>query len=224
MYISTREAKQQQKKLRKQINLQPLEQSIETVAGADLSYDKSSDNVYAGFVVLSYPDLAELCRSAVISKVDFPYIPGLLAYRELPPLREAWDQLKIKPDVLVMDGHGIAHPRRMGIATHFGIVMDQPAIGCAKNNLTGNYEEPGSEKGSFNCIEEDGERIGIVLRSRTNVKPIFVSPGHMVSFEDAKSIIMQCLGKYKLPETTRMAHDLVNRLRRGEVEPGYFEY
>lgn len=224
MYISTQEAKQQQEKLRKQINIRPASQPIETVAGADLSYDKSSESVYAGIVMLNYPGLNVLASSAVTTKVDFPYIPGLLAYRELPPLREAWEQLKIKPDVLIMDGHGIAHPRRMGIATHFGIVMDQPAIGCAKNLLTGEFEEPGMEKGDHSFISEEGERIGMVLRSRTKVKPIFISPGHKVSFRDTKSIVMQCLTKYKLPETTRKAHALVNRLRRGEIEPGYVEY
>lgn len=221
MYISTREAKRKQEELRGKINITPLKKPVETVAGSDISYDKGSNKVYAGIVVFSYPELEVRARAAVATEVDFPYIPGLLAYRELPPLQEAWKRLKEVPDVLIMDGHGLAHPRRMGIATHFGIITDQPAIGCAKNNLTGNYEEPDSEKGSFNYIEEDGERIGMVLRSRTNVNPIFISPGHKVSFKDTREIVMQCLTKYKLPETTRKAHDLVNRLRRGEVEPGY---
>lgn len=224
MYISTREAKEKQKALRNEIALQPLQGPVETVAGADLSYDKGSDLVYAGMVLLSYPGLAELARSLVITRVDFPYIPGLLAYREIPPLKEAWERLEIKPDVLLMDGHGLAHPRRMGIATHFGIIADQPTIGCAKNVLTGEYEEPGKEKGEYSYLLEDGKRIGIVLRSRTKVKPIFISPGHKVSFSDTKSIVMQCLTKYKLPETTRKAHNLVNRLRRGEIEPGYVEF
>lgn len=217
MYISTSKAKQRQNELRKQIDIRPLEQPVETVAGADLSYDKKSESVYAGIVVLRYPELTEISRSAVITEVDFPYIPGLLAYRELPPLEKAWEKLEIKPDVLIMDGHGIAHPRRMGIATHFGIIADQATIGCAKNNLTGDYDEPGMEKGDYNYIKENDERIGIVLRSRTNVKPIFVSPGHKVSFSDSREIVMQCLTKYKLPKTTRMAHDLVNRLRLGNT-------
>lgn len=224
MYISTGEAKKEQNELRKQITHRPIEGTVNTVAGADISYDKSSDNVYAGIIVLSYPDLSGVAQSSVITSVDFPYIPGLLAYRELPPLEEAWKQLKIKPDVLIMDGHGIAHPRRMGIATHFGIIADQPTIGCAKNLLTGNFDEPGIEKGDYSYIKENDKPIGIVLRSRTNVNPIFISPGHKVSFEDCKSIVMQCLTKYKLPETTRMAHDLVNKLRKGEAEPGYLEF
>ncbi len=224
MYISTREAKKRQEQLRQKISTNPLWEEIRTVGGADLSYDKHSEKVYAGVVVLGYPGLEELARAAVITEVDFPYIPGLLAYRELPPLQEAWAKLEKTPDVLLMDGHGIAHPRRMGIATHFGIIENQPTIGCAKNNLTGHYEEPESEKGSYRYISDDGERIGMVLRSRTNVKPIFISPGHNVSFRQSREIVMQCLSKYKLPETTRMAHDLVNRLRRGEIKPGYVEF
>lgn len=224
MYISTREAKRKQKNLREKINISPLQKEVHTVAGSDISYDKGSKKVYAGIVIFSYPELVLKARSAVITEVDFPYIPGLLAYRELPPLREAWEQLKVEPDVLIMDGHGLAHPRRMGIAMHFGIIADQPTIGCAKNILTGDFEEPDSEKGSFSYIKEDGERIGIALRSRSNVNPIFVSPGHKVSFRDSREIVMQCLTKYKLPETTRSAHDLVNRLRRGETEPGYVEF
>ncbi|MGK7369174.1 MAG: deoxyribonuclease V [Candidatus Halalkalibacterium sp. M3_1C_030] len=224
MYISTKEAKRKQERLRENINIKPLQQQVHTVAGSDISYDRGSKKVYAGIVVFSYPDLEMKVRSAVVTEVDFPYIPGLLAYRELPPLQKAWKQLKVKPDVLLMDGHGLAHPRRMGIATHFGIIEDQPAIGCAKNILTGDFKEPETEKGSFSYITENGERIGMVLRSRTNVKPIFVSPGHKVSFSDSREIVMQCLTKYKLPETTRSAHDLVNRLRRGEACPGYVEF
>ncbi|MDX1587003.1 MAG: deoxyribonuclease V [Balneolaceae bacterium] len=224
MYISVSDAKARQEKLREQIVINPLKKEVTTVAGADISFDKKSDRVYAGIVVLRLSGLEVVARSAVAAHVDFPYIPGLLAFRELPPLKEAWNRLKIKPDVLILDGHGIAHPRRVGLATHFGIVMDHPTIGCAKNNLTGSYEEPDSEKGSYRSITDDGERIGIVLRSRTNVKPIFVSPGHKVSFGDSREIVMKCLDRYKLPETTRKAHDLVNRLRRGETEPGFLSF
>lgn len=224
MYISTREAKRIQNELREQITIQPLQGMVKTVGGADISYDKNSESVYAGIYILSYPNLSEIARCGISTRVDFPYVPGLLAFRELPPLEKAWNLLKIKPDVLIMDGHGIAHPRRMGIATHFGIIADQPTIGCAKNILIGDYEEPDSGKGSFSYIKEEGECIGIVLRSRTKVRPIFVSPGHKVSFRDSRKIVMQCLTKYKLPKTTRMAHNFVNRLRRGEANLGYVEF
>jgi len=225
MYITPQEAKERQQALREQISLAPVNQPITTVAGADLSFNRVSEKVHAGIVVFSYPELKPLTRSLVTTEVDFPYIPGLLAYREIPPLEEAWEKLKHKPDVLLMDGHGIAHPRRMGIATHFGILKDQPTIGCAKNVLTGSYIEPGREKGSFsNLSDEGGERIGLVLRSRSGIKPIFISPGHKVTFEDCRELVMGCLDKYKLPETTRKAHKLVNQLRRGEVEEGYREF
>lgn len=224
MYITSQKAKERQKLLRDKVSLQPLNKPVQTVAGADISFNRGSDKVYAGIVVLTYPDLSELARSLVITHVDFPYIPGLLAFREIPPLQEAWQNLGFKPDVVIVDGHGIAHPRRMGIATHFGILIDYPTIGCAKKVLTGNYKEPGNEKGSHSYLTENEERIGMALRSRTNVNPIFISPGHKVSFEDSKSIIMGCLTKYKLPETTRKAHRLVNQLRRGEIEPGYVTF
>lgn len=223
MYITPQEAKERQNSYRHRISLKPLKKTIQTVGGADISFNRGSDRMYAGIVVLSYPDLKEVSSSLAIMDVDFPYIPGLLAFREIPPLMEAWKRLREKPDVLIMDGHGIAHPRRMGIATHFGIEVDHPTIGCAKNVLTGNYMEPGIEKGDFSYLMDNEERIGFALRSRTKVNPIFISPGHKVSFEDAKSIVMGCLSKYKLPETTRKAHKLVNQLRRGEIEPGYVE-
>lgn len=221
MYITPKEAKEHQQVLREQISLTTVNRPIETIAGADLSYNLGSNVVHAGIVVFRFPELQPLARSLVTTEVDFPYIPGLLAFREIPPLEEAWQQLEIMPDVLIMDGHGIAHPRKMGIATHFGILNDQPAIGCAKNVLIGDYEEPDGDKGSYTYLkDEDGDRIGIVLRSRTDVKPIFISPGHKVSFEDCREIVMGCLDKYKLPETTRAAHKLVNQLRRGEIEEG----
>lgn len=209
--------------LREQIELSPLPEEIETVGGADISFNRGSSIVHAGIVVLSLPSLKLEARSLVTTEVAFPYIPGLLAYREIPALMEAWIQCRLKPDVLILDGHGIAHPRRMGIATHFGILADHPTIGCAKNKLTGNYIEPGREKGSYSQLMDDGEKIGIVLRSRTNVNPIFVSPGHRIDFETSIRITKQALGKYKLPETTRAAHRLVNELRRGEIEEGYLE-
>ncbi len=152
----------------------------------------------------------------------FPYVPGLLAFREMPVLLKAWNQLQIKPDVLILDGHGLAHPRRMGIATHFGIEVDHPTIGCAKNILTGTHEEPGIDKGSYARVLDGDEMIGIALRSRTNVNPIFLSPGYKVNFEDAYSTVMQTLTKYKLPKTTRMPHRLANQLRKGETEEGYY--
>lgn len=221
--ITPRQAIQMQKELRDELELIPPQREIQTFGGADLSFDRGSDIVHAGIVVLSVPSLEPLAQSLVTSNATFPYIPGLLAFREIPALIEAWKQCRLKPDVLILDGHGIAHPRRMGIATHFGILADHPTIGCAKNVLTGDYEEPGPEKGSFSYLRDNGKEIGMVLRSRTRVNPIFVSPGHKTDFESARKIVMKALTRYKLPETTRKAHKLVNELRRGEVDAGYWE-
>jgi deoxyribonuclease V len=180
--------------------------------------------MHAAIVVLELPSLKLLVRSLVSAPVSFPYIPGLLAFREMPVLLKAWKQLEMKPDVLILDGHGLAHPRRMGIATHFGIEVDHPTMGCAKNILTGTHQVLGNEKGATADLIDEGEKVGFALRSRTNVNPIYISPGHKLSFADTYDIIMQVLTKYKLPKTTRLAHHWANKLRKGEAEAGYFEY
>src|SRR5699024_1421753 len=156
-------------------------------------------------------------------ETPFPYIPGLLAFRELPILWKAWQQLRMKPDVLIMDGHGLAHPRRMGVATHFGIEIDRPTMGCAKSILTGTHEKLPLEKGNSVPLMDGDEQVGTVLRSRTNVNPIYISPGQKISFDDTYDVAMQVLTRYKLPRTTRLAHEWANRLRRGEAKAGYME-
>lgn len=219
--LTTKRAIKIQQELRNRIRIRTLEKEVGTIGGADISFNRGADTVYAGIVTLDIDTLQPKAWSLVVDRIDFPYIPGLLAFREIPSLMKAWKQLKHKPDVLIMDGHGLAHPRRMGIATHFGIRTDWPTIGCAKNILTGDFEEPGLEKGSYEPITDDGETIGYVLRSRSNVNPVFVSPGHRVSFENARLLVLRALTRFKLPETTRWSHRLVNELRRGERRPGY---
>lgn len=222
-YISPKEAVERQKKLRERIHVQPYKGELQTVAGADISFNRGSNELHAGFVVLELASLNVVGCSLATKTVNFPYIPGLLSFREIPGLLKAWEQLKIKPDVLVMDGHGLAHPRRMGIATQFGITVDTPAMGCAKNILTGVHKPLNENKGDFQYITDGDEKIGIVYRSRKNVKPIYISPGHNVSFDDTRAIIAQCLTRYKLPETTREVHHAVNMLRKGEWEAGFYE-
>jgi len=222
--ITPRQAIQIQKDLKDRIEIAPAGSGITTVGGADLSFNRGSETVHAGITVLSFPQLEPVAHSLVTERAVFPYIPGLLAFREIPALMNAWEQSRIKPDVLILDGHGIAHPRRMGIATHFGILADHPTVGCAKNVLTGEYEEPGEEKGAHSWLLDGGEKIGTVLRSRTGVKPVFVSPGHKTDIESARKIVEMAVTRYKLPETTRTAHRLVNELRKGEVQEGYREY
>lgn len=213
--ISPKEAIQVQKELKDKIDISPLDKEIKTVGGADISYDLGSDKAHAAIVVLELTDLKTVTRSLVSDKMTFPYIPGLLAFREVPVLLKAWNQLQTKPDVLILDGHGLAHPRRMGIATHFGIAVDHPTIGCAKNILTGSHDELGVKKGATADLIDEDEKVGFALRSRTNVNPIYISPGHKLSFEDAYSIVMSSLTKYKLPRTTRLAHQWANKLRKG---------
>lgn len=222
--IKPAEAKKLQEELRQQISLDPLPQAPELVAGADISFSRGSDTMHAAIVVLRLPELKPVSRSLVSDDTAFPYISGLLAFREMPVLLKAWKQLQQKPDVLILDGHGIAHPRRMGIATHFGIEVDQPTIGCAKNVLIGTHGTLGTKKGEYTELVEEQETIGIVLRSRTNVNPIYISPGHKLSLGDAYSIIMKTLTKYKLPQTTRLAHQLANKLRKGKLKQGYSKY
>lgn len=222
-YITPKEAIAKQQKLREQINIIPFKGELKTVAGADISFNRGSNVLHAGFVVLRLPDLQVISRSLATLTVSFPYIPGLLSFREIPALLEAWKQLTPKPDIVILDGHGLAHPRRMGIATQFGITVDTSTMGCAKNILTGEHEPLAQTKGSFQYINDKDEKIGIVYRSRDNVKPIFISPGNKVSFDDTREIIAKCLTRYKLPETTRQVHNTVNSLRKGELEPGFWE-
>lgn len=211
--ITPSEAVAYQKELREKIQLKPLEKQIKTIAGSDISFNKFSEIVYAGIIVLSYPELEEIEKVTVVSTVRFPYIPGLLAFREIPALLEAWNRLKAKPDVLVCDGHGIAHPRRLGIASHFGILTSVPTIGCGKSKLTGTYQEPDSEPLSKSLLRDKEETIGVVLRTKKNCKPVFVSPGNGITLNESLEIITTCVGKYRIPEPTRKAHLLVNEAR-----------
>lgn len=222
--ISPKKAIQLQQKLKEKVEISPLQKEVETVGGADISFDMGSDVLHAAVVILETPSLNPVARLLISDSITFPYIPGLLAFREMPVLIKAWEQLPIKPDVLILDGHGLAHPRRMGIATHFGIEVDHPTIGCAKSILTGTHAEPRIDKGSSTKLADGDEVIGMALRSRTNVNPVYISPGHKLSFQDAYSVVMQSLTKYKLPKTTRITHRLANKLRKGEAEEGYFEY
>lgn len=219
--MTIQEATKVQLELREKVRIQPIDYPINIIAGADISFNKFSPWVYAGIVLMSFPELVPLGYSLVKKEVDFPYVPGYLAFREVPALLAAWELLPQKPDVLVVDGHGIAHPRRMGIAAHFGVVADTPALGCAKKVLCGSFEEPGITKGSFSPLIHKNEIIGAALRTKDKVKPVFVSPGHRIDLQGAMSIINQCVGKYRLPEPTRRAHNTVNDFRTGVLQEGF---
>ncbi|WP_211327250.1 deoxyribonuclease V [Chitinophaga flava] len=220
--LSIPEATRLQQELRKEVITTPFKGKVQYVAGADISFNKFSTTVYAGIVLLHFPSLQPVGYSLVKKEVTFPYVPGFLAFREVPALLDAWQQLPQKPDVLVVDGHGIAHPRRMGIASHFGVLANQVTIGSAKKKLFGLYEEPGPAKGNHSPLtDKQGEVIGTVYRSKQNVKPIFISPGHLIDVAGSLDLVSQCVQRYRLPEPTRLAHNAVNQFRLGTLPQGY---
>lgn len=220
--LSVSEAAAIQDELRRQVKIEERTLPVRTIAGADLSFNRFGTTFYAGIVVLRFPELQPLAYSLIKAEIHFPYVPGFLAFREVPALLDAWELLPEKPDILVADGHGIAHRRRMGIASHFGVLTGQATLGCAKSILFGKYEEPGTEKGAYTAIKDGQETIGWALRTKKNIKPVFVSPGHLTNLQDSLDIIMQCTRRYRIPEPTRLAHEAVNWLRTGTLKEGYF--
>ncbi len=222
--VSPAEAIQQQQELRKLITLTKLHKKIQYIAGTDLSFNLDSDVSYAGIVILDYTTLQPVARSTAVSTITFPYVPGLLSFREIPSLMQAWQQLPLVPDVVLVDGHGIAHPRQMGIATHLGLIIQKPTLGCAKKILTGKYQMPAPEKGSYSPIISGPETLGYALRTKNKVKPVFISPGNLITLEESLEIALHCTVNHKLPEPTRLAHLTVNALRRGEIEAGAAEF
>ena len=218
--LSPEEAIKRQKELRGLTRLTPLNHPIRTIGGADIAYDQSSDIIYAGIVLLDYESMEVLLCCSVQDRMQFPYIPGLLSFREIPAIMQAWNNLPEKPDVMMMDGHGIAHPRRVGVATHFGILTDCPTLGCGKTHLLGDYGALGKEKGATSPLMDQGETIGHVVRTRESVKQVWISPGHGMSMKQSVEIALHCAREYRIPEPTRQADLLVNAIRRGERRIG----
>jgi deoxyribonuclease V len=212
-HLTSAQAIAYQQELRMQVKIEPLEKPIRIIAGADISFNKYEETVYAGIVLFKYPQLEVIDTAWAISRTSFPYISGLLSFREVPALLDAWNKLDIKPDLLVLDGQGIAHERRLGIATHFGLIADVPTIGSAKSRLRGKYEEPANEVFAQSAMYDGDEVIGTALRSKKKCNPIFVSPGHRVSMAQSVEIIKNCVRSYRIPEPTRQAHILVNKIR-----------
>jgi deoxyribonuclease V len=190
---------------------------VRHVAGADVS--TQGDMAYATVVVLDFPGLSPVEVRGFEVPLRFPYVPGLLSFRELPSVVGALERVEAEVDALILDAQGIAHPRRMGLASHLGIFLDVPTVGCAKSLLVGSFEEPGREKGSATDLVHRGEVVGKVLRTRDGVSPVYVSVGNGISLGSSVELVLACCTKYRLPETTRQAHNAANRLRRGE-EPG----
>lgn len=208
--LSPREAVQVQQELRRYVKPRWDGRKIDTIAGADVSFPTRREAV-AAFCVLSYPDLDVLGYSVQRRACEFPYVPGLLAFRELPALLGAMEEVRTEPDVIICDAQGLAHPRGMGLATHLGILIGRPTIGCAKSKLFGSFEKPGTTRGDSSPITNDeGEVIGAVLTTRTGVKPVFVSVGNLVDLETAVRVVLACCTRYRLPEPARLAHRLAS--------------
>ncbi|MCK5011449.1 MAG: deoxyribonuclease V, partial [Deltaproteobacteria bacterium] len=203
--VTPKEAIKIQTDLRKRIVRRDTFDEIRVVAGADVSFDKKKNEGYGGVITYSFPELNEIERKGARKKLTFPYIPGLLTFREAPVLLEAFASLKIEPDLILFDGQGLAHFRRMGLATHMGILLNKPTIGCAKSRLIGTFEEPGEDVGCYSTLLDSGETVGTVLRTRKRVHPIFVSQGNMISLETSIEIVLKCVDGYRIPKPTREA-------------------
>ncbi|MFO1519721.1 MAG: deoxyribonuclease V [bacterium] len=191
--------------------------SIRTLAGVDLSLHPNGEEAFAGVIVYEYPSLKELTRVWAQAPLPFPYIPGLLSFREGPVLQKAFVKLKSLPDLIVFDGQGIAHPRRLGIASHMGLLLDRPSIGCGKSLLCGKYGELKFERGSTADLVHDGEKVGVALRTRDGVNPVFVSLGHRISLETSVEIILQCHSGYRIPLPTREADRFVAEVKKAAL-------
>src|SRR6516165_239293 len=211
--LTPRQAMRLQERLRQRLVLEDRLDRVQFVAGADLAFDPETDVAFAGVIIYRLPSLDEVERRTARRKLRFPYVPGLLSFRESPVLLAAFRLLRTEPDVILVDGHGLAHPRRFGIACHLGLLLDRPTIGCAKSLLVGEHPEPGGRAGSAVPLMLDGEVVGVVLRTRDRVKPIYVTQGHRVSLETAVEIVKGCLDGFRIPKPTREADHFVRRLR-----------
>ncbi|MEM8885833.1 MAG: deoxyribonuclease V [Planctomycetota bacterium] len=208
-----RTAVAKQMALRDRIVVRGDVRKVRRIAGADISYDQGSDLFFATVVVLGWPGLELIEVAHVQGKSPMPYIPGLLSFREGPTLVRAFRKLAVKPDLAVFDGHGLAHPRRFGVACHLGLLLDVPSIGCGKTRLVGEHEEPGPAVGDYAPLRFEGRVVGRVVRTREGTKPVFVSAGHRIGLPASMRWILRCGAGYRLPETTRWAHRLANRER-----------
>lgn len=200
-----------QEKLRYEvITSDQLQEPIQYVAGVDMGFEADGTISRAAVAVLSFPDLQVIETSLAHRPTTFPYVPGFLSFREIPAVLDALEKIKTIPDIILCDGNGIAHPRRLGIASHLGLLVDLPTIGVAKSRLLGKHEELSETRGNWQPLIHEGETIGAVLRSRTGVKPLYISSGHRVSLPTAIDYVLRCTPKYRLPETTRIADKLAS--------------
>lgn len=211
LWVNTvEEAKLIQQQLQSQVIREDKLEIVNYVGGVDVGFEENHTITKAAVAVLSFPELKLVETQVAKLPTTFPYIPGFLSFREIPAILKALEKLTITPDLILCDGQGIAHPRRFGLACHLGVLIDLPTIGVAKSLFIGKHEELTSEKGSWTPLIDQGETVGSVLRSRTNVKPIYISIGHRISLPTALNYVLLCTSKYRLPETTRWADKLAS--------------
>lgn len=217
--ITSREAIALQKKLASKIITRGRPLKLEHIAGVDIAFDKSQNIGFCAIIIFKFPSLDIAEEITGWGKLAFPYVPGLLSFREAPLILKVMKNLSIIPDCIIFDGQGIAHPRGFGIASHIGLLLGLPSIGCAKSRLYGSYEEPAMEKGAKSYIVDSNNiQIGIVLRTKRNTRPVFVSPGHLVGIEEAADIVLSCADGYRIPAPTRLAHIHVGEYKRSMLK------
>jgi deoxyribonuclease V len=214
-----RDAVHVQRRLSQKIRETALPRPVRTIAAADVSYTRQGREVYGAVLVFTFPDLILADQASAFDIVGFPYISGLLSFREAPVLVEAFRKIRRQPDVIIFDGQGVAHPRGVGIASHMGLMLDCPSIGCAKSRLVGTHGPLAEDRGSTAGLIHHGRVVGAVVRTRDHVKPVFVSPGHAITLPEAIRLVLACCRGYRLPEPIRQAHQAANRLRV-EGQPG----
>lgn len=216
--VTPREATRIQLRLRERLELEDRLPRVETVAGADVALDLRRGRAIAGVIVYRFPEMTEIERAWAERRLTFPYVPGLLSFREIPALLKAFARLRHAPDVIFCDGQGYAHPRRFGLACHLGVLLDRPTIGCAKSILVGTAKEPSPKAGAWTPLADAGETIGATLRTRDGVKPVYISQGHRISLARAIELARAVSDGYRIPKPTREADHFVQAIKRGEIK------
>ncbi|MGH9732552.1 MAG: deoxyribonuclease V [Candidatus Acidiferrales bacterium] len=218
--VTPREAARIQLRIRERLELTDRLPRIRTVAGADLAFDMARNRAIAGVVVYRYPEMEEVERVWAEVPITFPYVPGLLSFREMPALLKVFSRVRNAPDLIFYDGHGYAHPRRFGIACHLGVLLDRPTVGCAKSLLVGTHGDLPERAGSWTPLRDGDEIIGAVLRTRDGVNPIYVTQGHRISLTRAMEFVSSVLDGYRIPRPTRDADRFVAAVKRGDYRSG----
>jgi deoxyribonuclease V len=216
--VSVAEATKLQRELAAQVNVRPAVKHCNLIAGADISYNRFSPTMYAAVVVLRMDDMSIVEVRGAVSETTFPYQPGYLSFREAPALLQAFARVESEPDAIMFDGQGIAHPRRLGLASHVGLWLQKPSLGCAKSRLIGQFATLPRQAGSTVPLMKGDEQLGMVVRTKNGVQPAYVSPGHLINIASAVDVVLRSCRGYRIPEPTRQAHLHVNALRRGEVD------